>query len=86
MPQPTENMTVRLPANVQKRLDKIAVGMDRSRNWLVNRAIEQYLEAHDWQVEKIRDRLSFAESGGEFVPHDEAMERLEAKLRKRRKS
>jgi predicted transcriptional regulator len=86
MPQTTENVTVRMPPGIQKKLEKIAASMDRSRNWLINQAVEQYLEVYDWQTEQIRQRLDEAQKGGEFISHDDAMRRIEAKIQARRKS
>lgn len=86
MPQTTENVTVRMQPDTHKKLDKIAASLDRSRNWLINQAVEQYLELYDWQTEQIRERLDTAEKGGKFISHDEAMSRIEAKIKARRKS
>jgi predicted transcriptional regulator len=86
MSQTTENVTVRLPPATQKKLGKIAASMDRSRNWLINQAVAQYLELYDWQTEQIRQRLLEAENGGQFIAHDDAMRRIEAKIQARRKS
>ena len=44
-----------------KKLEQIAAGVDRSRNWLINRAIENYLEVYDLQEKRIRERLKKAE-------------------------
>jgi len=85
MPQTTENVTVRMPPNTQKKLGKIAASLDRSRNWLINQAVAQYLELYDWQTERIRQRLHDAENGGDFIAHDDAMRRIEDKLQARRK-
>jgi predicted transcriptional regulator len=48
MGQDTGNVTVRMPVKTQKKLEQIAAGVDRSRNWLINQAIENYLEVYDW--------------------------------------
>lgn len=85
MQQTTENVTVRMPPATQKKLGKIATSLDRSRNWVINQAVEQYLELYDWQAEHIRQRLDTAENGGTLMSHDEAMRRIEAKLQARRK-
>lgn len=84
MPPTTENVTVRMRPATQKKLGKIAASLDRSRNWLINQAVEQYLELYDWQTEQIRHRLHKAEHGGNFLSHNEAMRRIEAKLPARR--
>ncbi len=66
MDQDTGNVTVRMPVKTQKKLEQIAAGVDRSRNWLINQAIENYIEVYDWQEKRIRERLKKAEKGGEF--------------------
>lgn len=66
MEQSTGNVTVRMPVKTQKKLEQIAAGADRSRNWLINQAIENYLEVYDWQEKRIRERLKKAEKGGKF--------------------
>ena len=66
MGQDTGNVTVRMPVKTQKKLDQIAVGVERSRNWLINQAIENYLEVYDWQERRIHERLKKAGKGGKF--------------------
>lgn len=66
MPEPTGNVTVRMPVKIQKKLDQIAAGVDRSRNWIINEAVEQYLEVYEWQEQRIRERLKKAEKGAKF--------------------
>ncbi len=71
MPQNTGNVTVRMPLETQKKLDHIATGLDRSRNWLINDAIEHYLDVYEWQEKRIRERLKKSESGGKFLTGDQ---------------
>jgi predicted transcriptional regulator len=56
-------MSVSVPPETQERLDALAGSLERSRNWVVNQAIEQYLELHEWQRAKIQARLERADSG-----------------------
>ena len=66
--------TVRLDPEKRKQLDAIAQQQDRSRNYVVNQAIEEYLDTHAWQVEHIRAGLAAAERG-EFAT-DKEMEAI----------
>ena len=86
MSQVTENVTVRMRPEVSHKLEKIAANLDRSRNWLINQAIEHYLDLHDWQTTRIRERLKEAERGGVFVPHEEVMGRIAAMIKARSNS
>jgi predicted transcriptional regulator len=56
-------MSVSVPPEVQEKLDALAERLDRSRDWVVNQAIDQYLELYEWQREKIQARLDRANSG-----------------------
>ena len=61
------NVTIRLSAEKQKKLDDIASSFDRSRNWLINEAVENYLDVFEWQEQRIKDRLKKANKGGKFL-------------------
>ena len=74
MTQKAGNVTVRMPSKTQKKLDHIAATFDRSRNWLINEAIENYLDVYEWQEKKIRERLKKAEKGGKFYSGNEVDE------------
>ena len=44
-------------------IDALAKAMDRSRNYIVNQAIDQYLEANAWQMERIKAGIEAARAG-----------------------
>ncbi len=58
-----EAFTVRSDSKKVKQLDKLASKMDRSRNYLVNQAIDQFLELHSWQIERTREGIKAADEG-----------------------
>ena len=57
----SEPITIRT-AKVSE-IDALASAMDRSRNYIVNQAIEQYLEANAWQMERIAEGVEAARQG-----------------------
>lgn len=59
-------------------IDALAEAMDRSRNYIVNQAIEQYLEANAWQMERIKEGIAAAREG-RVVPADEVFAAIAAK-------
>ncbi len=59
----TEAFSVRADTKKVKQLDKIAKQQDRSRNYMVNQAIDQLLELHTWQNERIKEGISAADQG-----------------------
>ena len=59
----TEAFSVRADTKKVKQLDKIAKQQDRSRNYIVNQAIDELLELHTWQNERIKEGISAADQG-----------------------
>src|SRR3546814_5243336 len=53
----TAPITIRAAKETVSEIDALAAAMDRSRNYVVNQAIRQYLETNAWQVERIRAGL-----------------------------
>lgn len=65
-----ENVTFRLDSEKRVSLDAIAAGMDRDRSYVLNEAIEIYLQMHQWQLEEIQKAVAEAEAG-DFASDDE---------------
>ena len=57
----TEAFTIRTESKKVKQLDKLAGRLDRSRNYLVNQAIDQLLELNVWQENKTRRGIQAAD-------------------------
>ncbi len=75
----TDAFTVRTEQETIEKLNTMAKSMDRSRNWLVNQALEAYLEEQQWfanQVQAGRDSIA----RGEGTPHEEAMTELRSHI------
>ena len=43
----SEPVSVRLPEDVAKRLDRLAKSLDRSKTYLVTKALNEYLEEYE---------------------------------------
>jgi predicted transcriptional regulator len=59
----TEPITIRTSKDVVSQIDALAAGMDRSRNYVVNQAIQQYLAYHHVLHQKIEQGLNEAKEG-----------------------
>ncbi|ETX00760.1 MAG: hypothetical protein ETSY2_38555 [Candidatus Entotheonella gemina] len=80
----TGRISISVPPDKQAKLDAIAANADRSRSYIVNEAIDYYLDLYEWQTRRIEERLERAQSGeAEWIPHDEVFDRLEAKIKDR---
>lgn len=63
MPQRTASEPITIRTAKVTEIDALASAMDRSRNYIVNQAIEQYLEANAWQMERITSGITAAREG-----------------------
>jgi predicted transcriptional regulator len=79
----TTSLSFRVSDETAERLDALAVATDRPRSWLLEQALDSYLEVQAWQVEHIRQGLAELDAGL-GIPHEEVVERF-ASLRGARK-
>ena len=54
-------VTLRLNPLKKKALDAIAAGLDRDRTYVLNQAIDAFLEAHEWQIAHLKEGLHQAD-------------------------
>jgi len=71
------NVTIRLDGALKKTLDKLAKATGRSRAYLAQDALRQYLEEQAWQVGEIKRALKEADAG-EFAS-EAAVQSIRAK-------
>lgn len=74
-----ETITLRIDAEKKAALDAIAAGLDRDRSYLLNEAIDHYIELHEWQLQEIRKAVKEADAG-DFASEEE-VEAMFAKYR-----
>ena len=79
----TLTMTIRLPAAMKEKLERLAEATERSKAFLAAKAIEEYVAAQEWQVQAIREAAREADSlQARFVEHDAVAKRLHLKIRR----
>ncbi len=76
MPVP---FTIRLEDTTLSDLDNLASKTERSRNWLVARAVQDFIALNKWQLGKIEAGIAAADRG-DFV-NDEELLRLRTKFK-----
>lgn len=74
-------MTIRLPVDVKDKLERLANGTRRSRSFLAAEAVTAYVERELEIIKGIQRGLEDVEAG-RVIPHDEAMDRLDAAIAK----
>ena len=63
-------LSFRVGADKARRLDELATATARPRSWLLEQALDAYLEVQGWQVGHIEQGLREL-ARGEGVPHAE---------------
>ncbi len=69
--------TIRLDETTLGEFNKLAEKTERSRNWLVAKAVEDYVARNAWRIDKIEGGLAAADRG------DFASENEVARVRKK---
>ena len=65
-------MSVRLPDEVEQQLGQLAQSTGRTKSWLANQAIQDYLAREALQITEVEAALREADAG-DFVPEKEMM-------------
>ena len=76
----SEAFTIRTRSETLEKLDRLAAQLDRSRNYLVNKALDDYLAVQSWQIEKTLDGIAAADRG-DLYDHDSVFDELRSKIR-----
>lgn len=69
---PRETVTFRIDAGTRAALDRLASALDRDRSYLINEAVEAYLDVHAWQIAHIEEGVRQADAG-EFADESEVV-------------
>jgi predicted transcriptional regulator len=73
------SITIRTDPELVAKVEALASAMDRSRNWVVEDAIRQYVETQAWQIEGIGEAMASFDKG-EGIPHEDVMAEMETLL------
>jgi predicted transcriptional regulator len=63
-------ITVRVEDDTRSQLDALAEALDRDRSYVVNQALDAYLDTYRWQVDHIKQGIREADAG-KFVDERE---------------
>lgn len=75
-----KTIAFRMDETRRDALEKLARLRDRDLTYVLNEAVEQYLDRDQWQADLIRARLDKADAGAPGVAHDELFARLRARI------
>ena len=63
-------VSVRLRPELNNQIAAIASSLDRSKSWVIEQAIKDYVDLQAWQLEAVDQGLREADEGN-LIPHDE---------------
>ncbi len=72
---PTHPLSFRTSATNARKLNRLSKATQRPRSWLLQQALEDYLEIQTWQIEHIEAGLKELHNG-HSVPHERVTEWL----------
>ena len=67
--------TIRINNDTLGRIDGLANTLSRSRSWVINQAIERFLDYEEWFVQEVKKGLDEVERG-EIATDDEVAARF----------
>ncbi len=71
----TVPLSLRISEQKAREIETLAKATDRSKSWLLEQALDAYLETQSWQVARIERGLAELDRG-EGVAHEEVAEWL----------
>ncbi len=72
-------LTIRIDDRTKERLERLAQATARSKSYLANNAIKEFLEANDWLIQEITNAVQEADRpGAKFIEHDNVAEWLDS--------
>lgn len=58
-----QGISLRIEDKTIDEIDKLAKVAKRDRTFIINEAIEAYLDVHDWQLRRIDESIAQADAG-----------------------
>jgi RHH-type transcriptional regulator, rel operon repressor / antitoxin RelB len=75
------SLTVRVKPDTRNRLDTLVRVTRRSKSYVIEEALEQYLDVNEWQIKGVQDALTEADRpGAKFTDHTEVLAYWEARV------
>jgi predicted transcriptional regulator len=73
------SITIRTDKELSDKISALASSIDRSRNWVIENAIREYLDNQLWQVEGIQAAIQSMDAG-KGISHAHVMKEMDSFL------
>ena len=76
----TTTFSIRLDEETKERIENLAKSTARSRAFLINEAVKEYLDINEWQIAEIKQAIEEADKpGAKFIDHEKIKAKWGAK-------
>ncbi len=76
----TTTFSIRLDEETKERIENLAKSTARSRAFLINEAVKEYLDINEWQIAEIKQAIEEADKpGAKFIDHEKIKSKWGAK-------
>ncbi len=77
--EPRHQVSFKIPASTKNRIEQLAVATRRTKTFVIEEALNQYLALNEWQLKSIQDGLRDLEDG-KVISHEKMIELWEEKI------
>ena len=77
--EPRNQVSFKIPASTKHRIEQLAVATRRTKTFVIEEAIDQYLALNEWQLKSIQDGLRDLEAG-KVISQEKMIEHWEGKI------
>lgn len=77
--EPRHQVSFKIPASTKNRIEQLAVATRRTKTFVIEEALDQYLALNEWQLKSIQDGLRDLEDG-KVISHEKMIEHWEGKI------
>ena len=77
--EPRNQVSFKIPASTKNRIEQLALATRRTKTFVIEEAIDQYLALNEWQLKSIQDGLRDLEEG-KVISQEKMIEHWEEKI------
>ncbi len=77
--EPRNQVSFKIPASTKNRIAQLAVATRRTKTFVIEEALDQYLALNEWQLKSIQDGLRDLEDG-KVISQEKMIEHWEGKI------
>jgi predicted transcriptional regulator len=77
--EPRDQVSFKIPASTKNRIEQLAVATRRTKTFVIEEAIDQYLALNEWQLRRVQDGLRDLDEG-KVISQENMIELWEGKI------